>query len=105
MSILAVSRLATLLVARRVAQRPQIALGHLIRHRERIPAEHVDVLMRLRRQLGYVLIPELDAVCAQMGQYGLHEACVPQHDHVEHQAERTELVYGAFAVVLAQVTA
>lgn len=58
--------------------------------------------MQQRRQPGHVFIPDLKAVRAQLGQSRFHVARVPKHNHVEHQAERAELVFLAFAVVLAQ---
>jgi len=45
------------------------------------------------------------AVEAELGQGGVEVAGVPQHDGIEYEAKRTELVFLAFAVALAQLAA
>ena len=59
--------------------------------------------MQQRRQPGHVFISYVETVRPQLVQCGLHVAGVPQYDHVEHQAERTELVFLPLAVVLPQL--
>jgi len=45
------------------------------------------------------------AVAAKLGECGVEVAGVPQHDGVEDETESSELVFLAFAVALAQLSA
>lgn len=57
-----------------------------------------------RRQTGNVLIPNLMTIGAKFGQSRVHVQRVPEHDDVDHEAERAELIFLAFPVSLAQFT-
>ena len=50
-----------------------------------------------------VLGLRLDTLAAQMGKRRVHVQGVPEHHHVDHQAQRPELVLLAFAVALADL--
>lgn len=60
-------------------------------------AEHVDVVAYERGQPGDVLVPDIEAVLAELGDGGVHVAGVEQHECVEGQAERADLVLSELA--------
>ena len=62
---------------------------------EGIAAEHVDGLEAEWRQAGDVL-PGLTTFSPELGQGRVHTQRVPEHDDVDHWAERAELVFLAF---------
>jgi len=48
-----------------------------------------------------VLFADLEAVAAEVADRVVHVLGVPEHEHVERESERGELVFLAFAVGLA----
>ena len=54
-----------------------------------------------RGQAGDVLGPDVEAFGTKLVEYGVHVDRVPQHDEVDDDAERAELIFLAFAVALA----
>ena len=63
------------------------------------------MLVAKGRQTGRVGVVHWVALGAELGDGGVGVAGVPQGDGVEHQAERAELVFLAFAVALAELAA
>lgn len=57
---------------RGTSQRPQLAPGHRVRHRERVAPQHIDVLMQQGRQPGHVLFLDGVALGTQLRQARLH---------------------------------
>src|SRR5262245_10488434 len=64
---------------------------------------HVDVLMSERRQAGHILAPDLEALLAELPQRRVHVDGVPEHDDVDDQTERAQLVLLPLAIPLAQL--
>ena len=56
-----------------------------------------------RRQAGHVRGVHLDALGAELSEGRVHVNRVPEHNDVDHEAERAELVLLALAVALAQL--
>jgi hypothetical protein len=91
---------ATAKVSRvRVAQRAQGAGGRG-GGGEAVAAEHVEVAVLEWREPGDVLVPQLVSLGAELGDGGVDVLRGPEHDGVEGQAERAELVLHAVAVRL-----
>lgn len=80
-------------------------VGFSSRHREGqgkgVAAEHVDVREAKRRQAGHVRGVHLDALGAELSEGRVHVDRVSEHNDVDHEAERAELVLLALAVALA----
>jgi hypothetical protein len=67
-------------------------------------AEHLDVLVLQRREAREVLIGDLVAGGAELGDGVVEVLGVPEHERVEREAERAELVFLPVAVGLTQLT-
>ena len=61
----------------------------------------MDVVVNKRREALDVIRLNQYPGGTKLVQCQAHVACVPQHDRVEHQSERTELIFLAFAIRLA----
>jgi len=68
-------------------------------------AEHLDVLVLQRREAFEVFVGDLVAGGSEVGDGIVHVLGVPDHEGVEREAERAELVFLAFAVGLAELAA
>src|SRR3954462_7768242 len=68
---------------------------------EGVAAEHVDVLEVQGREPGDVFGPDLVCLGAELVDRRIHVDRVPEHDEVDHEPKRAELVLLAFAVALA----
>lgn len=67
--------------------------------------QHVDVLADEGREPGAVVVTNFGAVGAELGEGGVHVAGVEQHEGLDDESEGTDLVFLAFAVVMAQFAA
>lgn len=72
-----------------------------MRQREGERPEHQDVLVLQRREPREMLVGELAAVVAEVADRVVHVLRVPEHEDVEREPERGELVFLALAVGLA----
>ena len=72
---------------------------------ELVAAEHIDVVVPEWREALDVVVADVEAVAAQLGQGGVLVAGVPEHDGVEDESEGAELVFLSFAVALAELAA
>src|SRR3954449_11581671 len=70
---------------------------------EGVAAEHVDVLEAQGREPGDVFGPDLVSFGAELAERRIHVDRVPEHDEVDHEPKRAELVLLAFAVALAEL--
>ena len=66
-------------------------------------AEHLDVLVLERREPPEVLVGDVVPGVAQLGDGVVEVLGVPEHERVEREAERAELVFLAVSVWLAQL--
>lgn len=73
-----------------VPQGPQPA-GQ-VRELEGVPAQHVDVVPHKRREAGDVLVPDVEAVGAELGDGGVHVPGVEEDQGVGHESEGADLV-------------
>src|SRR3954452_17590168 len=87
----------------RVAQRPELAARDRVRQGEGVAAEHVDVPEAQGREPGDVFGPDLVSLGAELVDRRIHVDRVPEHDEVDHEPKRAELVLLAFAVALAEL--
>ena len=69
--------------------------------RKAVAPVQMDVVVNKRREALDVFWLDSHARGAKLVQRQAHVACVPQHDRVEHQSERTELIFLALAIRLA----
>ncbi len=86
----------------RVAQRAQGAGGRG-GGVEAVAAEHVEVRVLERGKAGDVLVPQLVALGAELGDGGVDVLRGPEDDGVEDQAERAELVLSELAQLDAEL--
>ncbi|MEA2232349.1 MAG: hypothetical protein QOD83_2165 [Solirubrobacteraceae bacterium] len=95
-----------LLVERSVgSQSAAPAAGELLWEREGKGAEQQDVVELERGEAGEVLVVDLAAAAAEVVDGVVHVLGVPEHEDVEREAERGELVFLALAVGLPQFAA
>src|SRR3954452_7712026 len=87
----------------RVAQRPELAARDRVRQGEGVAAEHVDVPEAQGREPGDVFGPDLVSLGAELVDRRIHVDRVPEHDEVDHEPKRAELVLLALAVALAEL--
>jgi hypothetical protein len=66
-------------------------------------AEHLDVLVLQRREPLEVIVGDLVPGGMQLGDRVVEVLGVPEHERVEREAERAELIFLALAVGLAQL--
>ena len=72
--------------------------------REGEVAEHLDVLVLERREALQIFVADLVAGGSEVCDRVIEVLGVPQHERVEREAERAELIFLPFPVALAQLT-
>ncbi|AGJ52707.1 hypothetical protein F750_0196 [Streptomyces sp. PAMC 26508] len=58
-----------------------------VRELEGVPAEHIDVVPHKWREPGHLLVADVEAVLAKLGDCGVHIAGVEERESVEDEAE------------------
>jgi len=84
-----------------MAERSQFSPLHGFRHRERIAPKEIDVVEHQWRQPSDILGSDWEAFPCQLLDGGLDVQRIPEHDDIEDQAQRAQLVFLPFPIALA----
>ena len=80
-----------------------LPVEEVVGQREGEVAEHLDVLVLEWRDALEVFVGDCVAGCSEVDDRVVEVLGVPEHERVEREAERAELVFLAFSVGLAQL--
>ena len=85
----------------RVSEGAKLTTCHCFGDGERVTTQHVDVIMDVRVEVRNVRFQNEESLSTQLLDRRLHVQGVPQYDHIDHQPERTELIFLALPIALA----
>ena len=65
-----------------------------------VATEEVQVLVDERRESPDISVRNGVSIGLQLAQYGIQVACVPEHDRIDDEAQRAELIFLPLFVAL-----
>src|SRR5260370_28561472 len=85
-------------------QRMECSLTKLIRKRERVPAQQVDMIIAQWREAFHILWYDLHPSSSHLLQRSIHVQRIPEHHGIDDQPQGSKLLFLPFTIALAYLS-